>query len=100
MSAEMRTMGELRERLVERATADEAFRDRLLADPRAAIGDELGLALPESLSIEVHEESTATVHLVLPPGGNLGESELGRIAGGMIPPPSGERPLGDDEMRW
>ena len=85
MSSKMKTMGELRERLAEKAAEDEEFRDRLLADPKAAIGDELGVALPESLSIVVHEESTATVHLILPPGGNLSEGELGKVAGGYDP---------------
>ena len=82
MSDETRTVGEVRESLVKKATADEAFRARLLADPKAAIGDELGFAVPEALSIEVHEESAETAHLVLPPGGNLSEGELGGVAGG------------------
>ena len=82
MGAETRTVGEVRQSMVEKATVDKEFRDRLLADPKAAIGDELGLAVPESLSIEVHEESPETAHLVLPPDGNLSEGELGKVAGG------------------
>ena len=82
MSDEMRTVGELRERLAEKAVADKEFRARLLADPKTAIGDELGFAVPEALSIEVHEESAGTAHLVLPPGANLSEGELGSVAGG------------------
>ena len=46
MHSETRTMGELREHLIEKATMDEAFRARLLSDPKAAIEEELGLTHP------------------------------------------------------
>lgn len=92
MSAETRTVSELREHLVERATGDEAFRARLLADPKAAIRDELGLEIPDGFTIEVHEEVEDTSHLVLPLSAVLGEPELGRAAGGFAGDPSGDSP--------
>ena len=82
MSSETRTTGELREHLVEKATEDEAFRARLLSDPKAAIEQELGVTIPASLSIEVHEEDVATAHLVLPPDVKLSEGDLQAAAGG------------------
>ncbi len=82
MSSEARTAGELREHLVEKATADAEFRARLLSDPKAAIEQELGIAIPASLSIEVHEEDSATAHLILPPTAKLNEGDLQTAAGG------------------
>ena len=78
------TISEMRERLLEKAAGDEAFRARLLADPKAAVRDELGLEVPAGFSIEVHEEASDTSHLVLPPSAALGEAELGQVAGGFI----------------
>ncbi len=82
MSSETRTAGELREYLVDKATGDAEFRARLLSDPKAAIREELGVAIPASLSIEVHEEDGATAHLVLPPDSRLNEGDLQAVAGG------------------
>lgn len=92
MSAETRTVSALREHLVERAVMDEAFRARLLADPKAAIRDELGLEIPDGFTIEIHEEAGDTGHLVLPPAAALGESGLGRAAGGFASDPGGDSP--------
>ena len=61
--------------LVARAGEDSAFRERLLANPRETIEKELGAALPEDHEIRVHEESSATTHLVLPPRSKLSEAE-------------------------
>ncbi len=94
MSTETKTVTELRGHLMEKATADEAFRARLLSDPKAAIEEELGLAVPASMSIEVHEESGATAHLILPPDSKLSESDLRAVAGGF------ERHPGYYDINW
>ena len=78
----METPNEMRMKIVDKATGDVEFRDRLLGDPKAAIEDELGFAVPASLSIEVHEESAATAHLVLPPDSKLSAGDLQAVAGG------------------
>ena len=77
-----KTMSELREQVVERATMDEEFRARLLAEPKAAIEEELGVKIPDGFTVEVHEDVEDTSHLVLPPPTTLGEGELGQVAGG------------------
>ena len=77
------TISGMRERLLEKAAGDEAFRARLLADPKAAVQDELGLEVPAGFSIEVHEEAADTSHLVLPPPARLDEAELIRASGGI-----------------
>ena len=78
----METASEMRAKILNKATEDADFRARLLSDPKAAIGQELGVAIPESMSIEVHEDGGATAHLVLPPDSKLNEHDLGAVSGG------------------
>ena len=78
----MDTPDEMRAKIVGRATGDVNFRARLVSDPKAAIGAELGVTLPARLTVKVHEESAEHAHLVLPPGGTLSESDLQAISGG------------------
>ena len=85
MDSEARSMTELREHLIEKAANDEAFRARLLADPNAAIEEELGLTVPAGLTIKVHEDLADTSHLVLPPVARLAEADMKRAAGGVPP---------------
>ena len=83
MSAEVTlTATELRERLVEKAAKSEAFRAALLADPKTAIKNELGLSIPDGFAVKVHEERDDTGHLVLPPPAWLAEADLESAAGG------------------
>ena len=78
----METPQEMRMKIVGKAAEDADFRARLLGDPKGAIGQELGFAIPASLSVEVHEEDGKTAHLVLPPGSKLSEGDLRAVAGG------------------
>ena len=79
---------EVERRLIERSLQDESFRQRLLADPRAAIEQELGSRLPESIEVRVVEESADTIYLVLPSrsadaqGSELSDQELEDVSGG------------------
>ena len=77
----MKTASGMREQVTAKAATDEAFRARLLKDPRGTIGEELGVALPAGLTIEVHEEGAAVSHLVLPPSAALDETTLGQAQG-------------------
>ena len=83
MSTETVTAGELRVRLIEKAAADEGFRARLLADPKAVVEDELGLSIPAGFTIKVHEERADTGHLILPPAAYLTDDDLEQAAGGV-----------------
>ena len=78
----MATAREMQARVVSKATEDADFRARLLSDPKGAIEQELGVTIPASLSVEVHEENGAAAHLVLPPDSKLSESDLQAVAGG------------------
>ena len=78
----METADEIRAKIMGRAAEDADFRARLLSDPKAAVEQELGVTIPASMSIEVHEESDAAAHLVLPPDSKLSEGDLQAVAGG------------------
>ncbi len=77
-----KTHEEMRAELIGRAARDEGFRAQLIDDPKMAIKDALGIDVPESVSVAVHEESATTAHLVLPPSPQLGEAELAAVAAG------------------
>lgn len=53
-------------RIINRALMDSEYRRRLIADPRAVIGKEVGAALPANVQFKVVEETPETVYLVLP----------------------------------
>ena len=80
----METAQEMHAKIVGKAAEDAEFRARLLSDPKGAIGEELGVTIPASMSIAVHENSAETVHLTLPPESRLSESDLEQASGGVI----------------
>ena len=78
----METVSEMREKIVVKAITDADFPARLLSDPKGTVGQELSVTIPESISIDVHEESATSAHLVLPPNSKLSEEDLKAVAGG------------------
>ncbi len=82
MNENMATIGEMRDRVISKATVDGEFRTRLIADPKAVIKAEIGVDVPSGFTIEVHEDTADTSHLILPPSANLGEADLEQVAGG------------------
>ena len=78
----MTTATEMKNAILSRAAEDGEFRARLIADPKAAISAEVGMAIPEGFAVVVHEDSATTAHLVLPPSPQLTEAELEAVAGG------------------
>ncbi len=80
---------EMERRIVQRSIEDDAFRQQLLADPKATVEQELGSRLPEEVRVETVEETAETIYLVLPgtpmagaEGGELSDQELESVAGG------------------
>ena len=80
---------EMERRIVQRSIEDDAFRQRLIEDPKAAVKQELGSRLPEGVRVVTVEESADTIYLVLPStsmagaeGGELSDRELQSVAGG------------------
>jgi hypothetical protein len=79
---------EIETQLIEKANTDPAFRQHLLDDPKAAIADLLGVALPPGMTITVLEEQPGHHVLVLPPAPPavdalpLDELDLALVGGG------------------
>ena len=78
----MKTHEEIRAELTSKAVDDDAFRARLLENPKEAFQEALGVTVPEGITIEVHEESAMVAHLVLPSSSQLSASDLDAVAGG------------------
>ena len=80
---EARTRRDLETKLVSRAWADEKFRERLKADPRAAVAEETGVTVPEAIEIEVLEETPDKAYIVIPLNRvALSDDELDALEGG------------------
>ena len=78
----MQSLSEMRARIVDKASRDADFRAQLIERPKETLGQELDIPIPASLSIQVHEDTATTTHLVLPSDGKLGEGDLQAVAGG------------------
>jgi hypothetical protein len=87
MTEEQKT---LQQQIMARAMKDEAFRQELLANPnnKVVLERELGITLPQGVTIQVHQDTPTTVHVVLPmqpPTGEpreLSDAELKQVTGG------------------
>ncbi len=77
--------------LVVKAVSDEAFKQRLLIDPKGVYAEAMDQEIPEGIDIQVVEEMPGTFYLVLPrqfeePNveGELSDEALKAIAGGRL----------------
>ena len=87
--SEASSRAEMERRLLQRSLEDDAFRQRLLEDPKAAVEQELGTRLPEDVRVVAVEETADTIYLVLPfrstegrEAGELSDLDLEAVAGG------------------
>ena len=76
------TRSEVEAMIAERIAADPAFRDTLLADPRAVLSEIIGFDIPESVQVALHEESLTQIHLTIPSSESLSDADLELVAGG------------------
>ena len=82
---------EMERRLIAKSLEDEAFRQRLIEDPKAAVERELGKRLPEEVRVVALEETQDTIYLVLPSTPMVGredeelsDQDLESVAGGLL----------------
>lgn len=79
----VKTRKDLEVHLITRALKDERFRQELLANPKAAVEQELGTKLPDNMEYKVLEETETTLYIVLPsnPYEGMAEAELQELLG-------------------
>ena len=65
-----------------KATEDEAFRARLLADPKGTVAAETGVEFPADYTLHVHEETATDAHMILPTTSQLSPEDLQAVTGG------------------
>jgi hypothetical protein len=89
------TRSEVEAIIAERIAADPGFRDALLADPHAVLSEIVGLDIPDTVQIDLHEESLTQIHLTIPSSDELTEADLELVAGGGVwgPPMSCDGPI-------
>ena len=69
-------------KVVAKAWSDQAFKERLQAEPRAVL-KEFGIVVPEDLTVKVLEDTPKEVRLILPEQPvELSEAELDQLAAG------------------
>ncbi len=79
-----------KQQIIAKAMKDEAFGQRLLSNPKEALEGELGITLPQEITIHVHQDTPTAIHLVLPmqpPTGEpreLSDAELAQAYGGAV----------------
>lgn len=84
-------MSQIERQVIAQALIDPAFRDRLMADPKAVMAEK-GLEIPADIQINVVKETSNTYYLVLPAlelpqseSGSLTDAQLEAVAGGQNP---------------
>ncbi len=79
----MRDGQEMLRQIVDKSAMNADFRQQLLADPKTTICQELGVTMPETMTVEIHESDMQTVHIALPPDPNITEEQLEAISAGL-----------------
>ena len=78
----MQTESEVRAYIMLKATEDEAFRARLLADPKGTVEAEAGVSFPADYTFHVHEETATDAHMILPTTSRLSSEDLQQTVAG------------------
>jgi hypothetical protein len=80
--------GELNDLLIGFAAKNPKYREALMKNPKDVIERQLNNKLPGSLNVKVIQDSTDTMHIVIPhipkEGEQLSESDLESVAGGFL----------------
>ena len=68
-------LDELSALILSQIEKDDSFRDRLIADPKSTLSEELGISIPNYHELKVVEDSYQESYLVLPPPPKYSEAE-------------------------
>jgi len=71
----------LQTQIINKAWEDPSFKAQLLADPKKAIKDALGVIIPEHIKLQMVEETSDVFYLVLPsnPSENNPKNNISKI---------------------
>lgn len=62
----MSTNGILKEKIIQKAWEDEAFKNQLIANPKAALKQAFNITLPDDIKVKAVEETSTEFVLVIP----------------------------------
>lgn len=62
----MSNNGILKEKIIQKAWEDEAFKNQLIANPKAALKQAFNITLPDDISVKAVEETSTEFVLVIP----------------------------------
>jgi hypothetical protein len=62
----------LKNQVIQKAWEDPSFKQRLLADPKGALREALGIQLPDNITLKTVEEGSNEFYLVIPPSPSSG----------------------------
>jgi nitrile hydratase alpha subunit len=80
------------QQILSKAMKDDAFRQRLLSNPQETLQRELGISLPQGVTLHVYENTPSAVHFVLPMQPQTGDpvelsdADLEAAVGGLLEP--------------
>jgi hypothetical protein len=66
MAMESPSRSQVEQLVRERLASDPEFREQLLRDPIATLGELLSLEIPEKIQVVVHEAAPGELHLIIP----------------------------------
>src|SRR3990167_7497370 len=74
-------------KLIAKAWSDSTFKERLFKNPKKVLKEQ-GIEFPEGVECKITENTDKIVYLNLPrkPEGNLSETQLREVAGGLLCP--------------
>lgn len=68
----------LKVQVIKKAWEDPAFKEKLLADPKAAVSEAFGVELPQEIQVTTVEETASHYYLVIPPNPeDIGKGDSG-----------------------
>ncbi len=73
---EILTRKDAEARIIAKAWKDKAYKQELLTNPKGVIEREFGIKIPEEVSIQITEETSTSLYMVLPMLHELEEAEL------------------------
>ncbi len=81
------TRRDIEAQIIAKAWKDEAYKQKLLSNPKAVLEQEFNIQFPAEIKVEVKEENRTSLYFILPirpeiAGQEISDKQLAAIAGG------------------